>query len=102
MEEEKGVERRHDIGSKIVWGVLLAAVLGFAGVAWATAVMGGNKADVAITMVNEDRQKNTERLTRLETQFHSVLSKLEAIDRSTDNITKSMDEIKRMLPRIIR
>ena len=82
--------RRNDVGSKITWSVLLAAVLGFAGIAWATAVSGGNKADVAVTMLNGDRAMNAEKITRLETQFQAVMFRLETIERNTYDIKKAL------------
>lgn len=73
--ESKTFDRRNDLGAKLGYALVVASIMGFSGVAWAMAMRGGDRADDAIRMVNEDRQ----RLTRVETQFESINYRLDEI-----------------------
>lgn len=73
--EIKDSPRLSDLAVKLGYALIAASLIGFAGVAWATAMRGGDKADEAIKMVNEDRQ----RLARIETQFEGINYRLDEI-----------------------
>lgn len=69
------IDRRQDVGSKISWLLIAAMVAGFANSAWSSAQRGMEKADKAIEMVNEDKN----RITRLETEYEGITYRLEEI-----------------------
>ena len=82
-------DRRNDIGTKVVLAIYsagMAAVIGlFVHAAWATASKGETKADNAILITTDLK----ERVTRLETYYINQKEILERIERNIFEIRKS-------------
>ena len=75
MSEQKPIDRRNDVSTKLAW-LIIAGLLGCIGSASAyQGIKAQDKADKAIEMVNDDRN----RLIRLETQFESISYRLSEI-----------------------
>lgn len=68
-------DRRNDIGGKLSWLVISIMLAGFGGFAWYTANKGIDKADAAMVVVNI----NSNRITKLETQYEAINYRLEEI-----------------------
>lgn len=69
------IARRNDLGGKLSWFLIALMLTGFAGVAWATAIRGGEKADDAITQVGTLKTE----IAVLQANFSAISYRLDEI-----------------------
>lgn len=69
------VARRNDLGGKLSWLLIAAMLTGFAGISWATAIKGGEKADEALKKIGEQEIE----IAVLKTNFTAINYRLDEI-----------------------
>lgn len=68
-------DKRSDIGNKISLLLIAAMITGFAGIAWATAIKGGDKAEIALTQIGDARVE----IATLKANFVAISYRLDEI-----------------------
>lgn len=75
MEQKMTTDRRSDLGNKLSWLLIVTLVAGFSAFAWAQANKGDEKAERAITIINEDKV----RIAVLEANYIAINYRLDEI-----------------------